>query len=70
MVKRVPLDMTLSSLMPRSSLSTKVPVFEGASRMVYLRRLYRSRVTFRMQCVMSILGSTVSIGQLILLPFM
>ena len=69
-VKRAPSSMTRVSRSPRISLSTKVPVLLGPSRNTYFKRPFLSRLTFRMQWVMSTLGSLVSMGQLMPEPFM
>lgn len=41
----------------------KVPVFDGPSRSIYLRSPFLSRLTLMQQCVMSIEGSSVWMGQ-------
>ena len=67
-VKSAPSEMMRRSLSFSISLSTKVPVLLGPSLKVYVKRPFLE-VTRILQCSISMLGSFVSIGVVVLLPF-
>ena len=69
MVIMSPSLITTRSLSPRISFCRKVPVFDGASRKINCTLPFAFTRTVTMQCVVSMLGSTVLMAALALVPF-